>query len=203
MKKIPYRSQASLSYLNKSDQPAANATSDAPVCSCEHGHGTRDSVGLARVSLHADPACVSDAQEVVDNLETLFSLRIVGTTDVHDLFELALRMVAEESEDGHDARRRDVQRQLVLDHGELLDELGKTLDEVGAVVVQLLGRRCILGDGWVGRGGLGERRSGCWVSVRWEGTDTRDETYLGPTPTNAEDELRGRRRALYVASGQV
>lgn len=69
-------------------------------------------------------------------------------------------MVAEEGEDGYDAGGTDVKRQFVFEDGELLDVFGEALEEVGAVGVQLFGRFRVFGDGWVGRGLLGEGRLG-------------------------------------------
>lgn len=67
-------------------------------------------------------------------------------------------MVAEEGEHRNNARGADVQRQFVFEDGELLDVFGEALKEVGAVGVEFFGRFGVFGDGWVGRGSLGEGR---------------------------------------------
>ena len=101
---------------------------------------------------------MTNAQQVVHDLETLLALREVDSGDVHDTLELALRVVSEEDQDGPDSGRRDVKRELVLEHGELLDELGQALDEVRAEFVQRLRRLGMTRYGRVGRRRLGERR---------------------------------------------
>lgn len=101
------------------------------------------------------------AQQMVHHFETLLALREVDTAHVLAAFELALRVVAKEGEDGDDAGRADVKRELVLEYGELLDVFGKALEQVGAVIVQLFCGLSVLGDSQILGCGLGERRSGC------------------------------------------
>ena len=60
---------------------------------------------------------------------------------------------------GDDAGGRDVECELVLEDGELLDIFREALEEVGAVGVQLLRSLRILGDRRIGRGWL--REGGC------------------------------------------
>ena len=51
---------------------------------------------------------------MVDDVEALFALRIVGAADVDERDELASRVVAEEGQDINDVRRRDGQRELAI-----------------------------------------------------------------------------------------
>ncbi len=97
---------------------------DAPVSTPEDCHCTRYVVSFSSVRLDPDPTGLFNTEKVVDHFESLFSFRIIGTADIHDALELTLGMVSEEGENGNDSRRRGVQRQLVLEHRELLDELG-------------------------------------------------------------------------------
>ncbi len=90
------------------------------------------------------------AEEMVNNFESFLAFRIVGSADVHDALELALRVVSKESENGKDARRSSVERQFIFENRELLDEFGKALCEIRAVSVKGLGRLRVLGHGRVG-----------------------------------------------------
>ena len=94
---------------------------------------------------------------MVHDLKPLVAFGKVDARDVHDTLVLALGVVAEEREHGDDARGADVERKFILEHRELLDVFGETLDEVGAVGVQLLSRISVFREGRVGGGGLRER----------------------------------------------
>ena len=50
----------------------------------------------------------TDAQQMIHHFESLLPLWVIDTTDVYDALKLALRVVSEESQDGYDARWRDV-----------------------------------------------------------------------------------------------
>ena len=76
---------------------------------------------------------------MVNNFETLLLVREVDAADVHKLLELTLPMVTEEREDREDSRRRNVKGELVFQNGELLNEFRKTLDQIRAIFVKLLG----------------------------------------------------------------
>ena len=115
-----------------------DVTTDVPIRATENGDCTRNSVGLASVGLDPDPSGMLHAKQVIHDLETLLPLGKVNTADVHAGLELALRVVAEEGENGNNGGGRDVQRQLILEDRELLDILGKALGEVGTVGVELL-----------------------------------------------------------------
>lgn len=93
---------------------------------------------------------------------------VVDGSDVRDLLELALRVVTEEGEDGDDGLGGDVENELVLVDGELLDVLGQASSDVLAVLMQGrdLGRRVV---GGVDTDGLLEGRGGGLVGGRWEG----------------------------------
>lgn len=108
---------------------------DIPVCASEYRHSTRDRISLAGIRLHSDTSGVLHAEQVVDDLKALIPLREINGGDVHDTLELALGVVPEESEDLNDGRWRDINRELVLEHGELLYEFGEALDEVRAELV--------------------------------------------------------------------
>lgn len=110
----------------------------APIRSSENWDSARDGVSLASVGLDPDSSGVLDGEQVVYDFKSLFALGEVDTADVHAGFKLALAVVAQESEDRDDGAGCDVESQLVLQDGELLDELGKALGEVGSIGVQLL-----------------------------------------------------------------
>lgn len=75
----------------------------------------------------------ADAEQMVHHLEPFLALRVVHSANVHNTLELTLRVITKEREDWDDARRRNVERQFVLEYRELLNELGETLYEVGTV----------------------------------------------------------------------
>lgn len=129
-----------------------------PIRTMVHRHSTRDRIHLARTRLHPDPPTELHAQQMVHDLEPFLALGVVYAADIHEGFELALAVVPEEREDGHDRGRGDVEGQLVLEDGELLDEFGQALREVRPVVVQLLRRFRVLGQSGVGRSRFGEWR---------------------------------------------
>ena len=87
---------------------------------------------------------------MVHDLEPLLAFWEVHTTDIHDTLELALGVVTEEGENGNNGGGSDVERQFVLEYGELLDELGEALGKVGAVGVQCLGGRGVFGSSRIG-----------------------------------------------------
>ena len=164
-KKTPYISQVSRSYLqtvNKSTtirhKPACS-----PICTTENRTSTGHRVRLTSIRLHADPARVLEAQQIIHDFKPLVFLGIVDRRDIDDALELALGVVAEEGEDGDDARGADVQGELVLEDGELLHEAREGLHYVGAVVVQRFSCLCMAGDGWVGGRRLCEGRRGSWL----------------------------------------
>lgn len=132
-----------------------------PIRPMEHRHGAGHSVGLVRIRLHPDPPRMLHTQQMIHDLKPFLALRVVRTADVHESLELALRVVAQKGEGGDDAAGSDVQREFVLEDGELLDEFGETLGEVGTVVVQFLGRLSVLC-----KRGVRRRRFGEWGGGR-------------------------------------
>ena len=113
------------------DTDASTSTRDkdnAPVCTPEDRCCTGNGVDLARIGLDANSAAVLHAEEVVDDLEALVTLREIYSADIHACLVLALGMVAEEGEDGDGAGRRYVERELIFEDGELLHVFGKTLE---------------------------------------------------------------------------
>jgi len=73
---------------------------------------------------------------MVNDLEAFLAFRVVYTTDIHDTLELTLAVVAEKSEDGDDSSGGDVEGELVIEDGELVDKFWETLGEVGGVCVE-------------------------------------------------------------------
>lgn len=85
-----------------------------PVCSTEDGNTTGYRVCFASISLDANPPRMLNAQQVVNHLEAFLSLWEIDGGDVHSTFELTLRVISKESQDGDDARWGDVQGELIL-----------------------------------------------------------------------------------------
>lgn len=113
------------------DTNASTSTRDkdnAPVCTPEDRRCTGYRVDLARIGLDANSATVLHAEEMVDDLEALVTLREIYSADVHARLVLALGVVAEEGEDRDGAGRGYVERELVFEDGELLHVFGKTLE---------------------------------------------------------------------------
>lgn len=104
-----------------------------------------------------------DAQQMVHHFKPLIPLREVNGGDIHHALELALRVITQEGEDGKNSRGSGIERQFVLEHGELLDELGQTLNEVRSEVMQLLRCLGVQRERRVGRRRLRERRGGGWA----------------------------------------
>merc|ERR1711977_278396 len=115
-----------------------------PVGTVVEGCDGWDGSGLVRVGLHPDTRVVTDRQHVVDDLETLVAGRVVYGGDVGDLGELGGGVVFEEGEGGDDAGGRDVDGELILPNGELLDVFGQTGQQILAVLVQRVGLVCDL-----------------------------------------------------------
>lgn len=97
-----------------------------PVGTPEDGSGAGHGGDLVGVGLDPEPGVVSDAKKVVDDLEALATGGVVGAGDVHQCTALRLGVVTQEGEGGDDGGWVDVERELVLDDGELLDVLGET-----------------------------------------------------------------------------
>ena len=98
------------------------------------------------------------AEQMVHHLEPFLALGVVYSADIHDALELALGVIAKEGEDRDDTRRRDVDGQFILEHGELLNKFGETLNEVGAICMQGLRGCSVFRNGRVGRSLLREWR---------------------------------------------
>jgi hypothetical protein len=112
---------------------------NTPVGTVEDRGSTGHWVHLSSICLYAYPSSMLVAQQMIHNLEPLLPLRIIGATNILAALELALGMVAKESEDGNNARRTNVERELILEYRELLDELGEALEKVRAVVMKFSG----------------------------------------------------------------
>ena len=105
----------------------------APIRSSEDGGCARHVIGLAGVCLNPDPPGMLEAEQMIHHLESFVPLRIINATDVNDSFELALGVIAEKGQDLHDGRGCNINREFILDHGELLDVFRKGLEEVRAI----------------------------------------------------------------------
>ena len=129
---------------------------------------TRDRRGLIGIRLDTDSPVVSHRKQVVHDFETVRTRGVIDTADIRDAGELRGRVVLEEGEDRNNDGGRDVDGEFVLPHGELLDVLRKTRDQVFAVLVEVVGEgNCLLGgvddgaaDSAGGCGGLLEARGG-------------------------------------------
>ena len=89
-----------------------------PVRAVEEVTDGRDGRRFIRVSLHADPSIVPDAEEVVDDFEAVVAGRVVDGGDVADLGELGGSMEFEVGHDGNHAGGRDVDGQFIFPDGE-------------------------------------------------------------------------------------
>jgi hypothetical protein len=128
--------------------PAKNASSaldskgsrregeNAPVGTTEDVDDGRNRRSLVGVSLDTDAGVVANGEEVVDDLESLATGRVVGTRNVHHRLVLGVGVVAKEEHDGLDGGRGDVEGQLVLVDRRLLDELGEGTHDPGAVFLK-------------------------------------------------------------------
>lgn len=147
-----------------------------PVGAVEQTNDRGNGGDLVGVGLDTDARLMGVGEEVVDDLErgqhTRFAacaktrLKPVGLGgevdggDVDDLPVLALGVVAEKGEDGEDGLGGDVDGELVLVDGELLDVFGEGGEEVLAVLVE-------------GRLGGGEFLCGVHACGLLEGRDRR------------------------------
>lgn len=107
-----------------------------PISTTENTNGAGNGIGLCSIGLDPDPAAVLDTQQMVDNFEAFLTFGVVCTTDIHDTLELALAVVTEKSENGDDSGGGDVESELVVEDGELMNEFWETLGEVGGVGVE-------------------------------------------------------------------
>ena len=107
-----------------------------PISTTENTNGARNGIGLCSIGLDPDPAAVLDTQQMVDDFEAFLAFGVVCTTDIHDTLELALAVVTEKSENGDDSGGGDVESELVVEDGKLMNEFWETLGEVGGVGVE-------------------------------------------------------------------
>lgn len=113
------------------------------------GHGA----GLVRIGLNTDTGVIADAQQVVDDLEALVTSGEINRGNIGDLGEFGCRVVFQEAHDRDDAGGRNVDRELVLPHRELLNVFGQAGHDILAVLVQALGLVLVL------VGGVDDRRA--------------------------------------------
>lgn len=102
------------------------------------GH-TGDGLSLVAVCLDADTGVVADAEHVVDDLESLVAGGIVDRSNIGDLCVLGGGVVLEECHDGDQPGGRNIDSELVLPDGELLDVFGKAGHDVLSVFVHGVG----------------------------------------------------------------
>lgn len=107
-----------------------------PISTTEYRTRTRNRISLSSIRLDADPTRILVAQQIIHNFKALVLVRKINRSYIHHTLELALCMVPQESEHGNDTGGADVQREFVLEHGELLHELGQRLHKVRAVLMQ-------------------------------------------------------------------
>src|SRR5512144_1343584 len=84
-----------------------------PARGVEDAGDGRDRCLLTRPRFDADPTVVSEAEEIVDHLETFGPTGIVHAADVHKLLELAVYVVTQEGEDAHDRLATDADHEFV------------------------------------------------------------------------------------------
>lgn len=132
-----------------------------PICAVVKVADARHGRCLVCVCLHPQAGVVTDAEHVVDDFKTLVLGGIVHRGDVDDLGVLGSRVVFQKVENREDARRGNVDCQLVFPDGEpgavrggqslelasiLLDVFGHTRHQILAVFVHCFaGRRIFVG----------------------------------------------------------
>jgi len=107
-----------------------------PVCTPEDGSSTGDRVCFSGIGLDPDSTTLRNAEQVINNFESLVPVGVICTADVHAAFKLTLRVISQECEHRDDTRRRDVESEFVLENGELLDEFRQTLHEICSICMQ-------------------------------------------------------------------
>lgn len=92
--------------------------------------------GFRGVSLDHDTRVMSVGQEVVHNLESVLSGWEVDSSHVHDRLILGRGVITQEGEDWDHGLWWNVDTQLVLPNGELLDVFRQTGHQISTVIVQ-------------------------------------------------------------------
>lgn len=105
---------------------------------------TGNGSGLVRVGLDTDAGVITDAQQVVNDFETLVTGGEVDTSDIGDLGELGGGVVLEEAYNGDNAGGSSVNSEFILPDSELLDVLGQAGHDVLSVAVQTIGHVLVL-----------------------------------------------------------
>lgn len=129
-----------------------------PQSTLEQTGNTGHGAGLVGVGLDTDTRVVAHTEHVVDDLEALVAGGEVDTGDVRDLSVFGRGVVFQESHGGDEAGGRDVDAELILPDGELLDVLGQARHDVLAVLVQTV-RLVLVLVGRVDDGGAERARS--------------------------------------------
>lgn len=96
-----------------------------PVHRVEKTGQRGDRRDLVSVGLDTDAAVEADRETVVDDLEAVGARGVVDSTDIHDLLELGVGVIAQELHDGQERVGCDVDSELILVNRELLNEFGE------------------------------------------------------------------------------
>ena len=144
VKAVVRQDSAQIRVVNEEDAKEIVDFTLVPVGSVVQARDGRHRSGLVGVGLHADTRVMADREQIVDNLETLVAGWVVDGGDVGDAGEFGCGVVLEEAEGGDNTGGRDVDGELVLPHGELLDVLGQTRHQVLSICVQAVGLGLVL-----------------------------------------------------------
>lgn len=101
-----------------------------PICAVVQPGNAGHRRSFVGVRLDANARIVAYTEEIIDNFKALAPGGVVDGGDVSHRGELGGGMVFQERDDGNDARGRDVDGQLVLPDGELLNVFREAGGEV-------------------------------------------------------------------------
>lgn len=104
-----------------------------PVVKASDAWHRRSLIGIC---LNSYPRVVTHAEKIVDDFEPLISRGVVDGGYVHHRCILGCRVVLQERYDGEDARRRNVDGELVFPNRELLDVFWQAGEEVLTISVK-------------------------------------------------------------------
>ena len=121
---------------DKEDSEKVIHLSLVPVGTIVQTGDGRDRRRFVGVCLDSDARIVAHTQQVVDHFKPLVARWIVDGGNVRHLCKLGCSMVFEKMEDRKDARGWDIDDQLVLPYGELLDVFGQAGKKVLPISVQ-------------------------------------------------------------------
>lgn len=107
-----------------------------PVDRVEQSSKRGNGGDLVGVGLDTNTGVKTNRQTVVDDLETVGARGVIDSANIHDLLELRVGVITQELHDGQDGVGGDVDGELILIDGELLDVFGENRGEVFAVLVK-------------------------------------------------------------------